>query len=105
MGVVADQRDPTFVVMRIQQRRLVVIELLDLVLRLLEMVPGRSVKFALEGEPPATLDLRLDVGDNPAQSRVSLTLEVARVPSILLTAVMGTLLAGDMARLKAALER
>jgi hypothetical protein len=76
----------------------------NLPLRLLKLEPNHLVTFALEGDPEAILQLRLAEGDNPSQSRVSLSLEVPSVPGVLLTGFMGSLLAGDMTRLKSQME-
>jgi uncharacterized protein YndB with AHSA1/START domain len=76
----------------------------NLTLHLARLVPNRLVAFTLEGEPQATMSLHLDGGDNPNQTRVSLTLEVPSVPSMLLSAFMGSLLAGDLGRLKSKIE-
>jgi hypothetical protein len=74
-------------------------------LRLKELrAPGR-VGYRIEGEPEATLSLRLAEAEDPAHTRVALTLEVPSVPSILLGALMSPLLSGDMRRLKELLEK
>ena len=71
-------------------------------LRLTELRPPERVRFVISGDPHADLLLRL--ASIPAGTRVSLKIDVPAAPSMLLAAVMGGLLQGDMSRLKAALE-
>jgi hypothetical protein len=63
------------------------------------------IVFTLIGEPEATLVLRLNPTADKGHTAVSLTLDVPSVPTFLLQGLMGGLLAGDMARLKAIMER
>jgi hypothetical protein len=79
------------------QRNLIELRLQDL------RSPG-LVRFSIEGEPQATLELHLAQAGDPDYTRVALTLDVPSVPSILLSALMSPLLAGDMERLKSILE-
>jgi len=74
-------------------------------LRLQKLDPPVGVVFAIDGDPHAVLSLRI-VPDTNRQSRtrVDLNLDVPKVPSIFLGALMGSLLEGDMARLKSRLE-
>ncbi len=72
--------------------------------RLTDLVEPQLVRFVLEGEPQSIMTLRLAQDDNPSQTRVSLTLEVPSVPTILLNGLMGGLLAGDVERLKGRME-
>lgn len=73
-------------------------------LRLAQLQPDHVVKFAIEGEPHATLTLRLTPKQDGAQTAISLHLEVPSVPDIFLSALMGNLLSADMSRLKGVLE-
>jgi hypothetical protein len=72
-------------------------------LRVAELRPPYLVRFSIEGEPAATLSLRITPPES--STRVALTLEVPSVPGFLLEGLMGGLLGGDMARLKRALEQ
>jgi uncharacterized membrane protein len=71
-------------------------------LRLVTLRPPKLVRFAIEGEPAATLTLRL-LPDGRA-TEVDLELEAPSVPGFLLNALMGGLLEEDMARLKREME-
>ena len=73
-------------------------------LRLVEMRPNYSVRFAIEGEPQALLSLRLLPDESARSTQVSLLLDVPSVPTIFIGALMGGLLEGDMARLKSVVE-
>ena len=73
-------------------------------LRLSEMRANQLVRFTIEGEPKATLALRLRPGDTANQTHVSLLLEAAGVPGIILNGLMSGLLGEDMLRLKRILE-
>jgi uncharacterized protein YndB with AHSA1/START domain len=73
-------------------------------LRLAEMRPNQVVRFTIEGEPQATLALRLSPDDGARRTQVSLLLDVPSIPSIFLNGFMGGLLEGDIARLKRAVE-
>ena len=74
-------------------------------LRLQRLDPPRAVAFAIDGDPAGVLSLQLRPGDGQRpQTHVALTLEVPKVPSIFLGAIMGALLEADIARLKARLE-
>ena len=75
-------------------------------LRLHRLDPPHIVAFAIDGDPQGMLSLRLSQ-DAPGQARtrIALNLEVPKVPSIFLGAIMGNLLEGDMQRLKAILEK
>ena len=74
-------------------------------LRLHRLVAPNAVVFAIDGDPHAVVSLRLtpDSGGKPS-TRVAINLDVPKVPSIFLGAIMGNLLEGDMTRLKARLE-
>jgi len=65
--------------------------------------PG-LVRFSIEGEPQATLTLAMSQAGDPDHTLVALSLDVPSVPSILLSALMSPLPAGDMERLKSILE-
>ena len=73
-------------------------------LRLAQLLPNHTVRFTIEGEPQATLFLRLLPDESARSTHVSLLLDVPSVPGMFLNALMGGLLEGDMARLKSALE-
>ena len=74
-------------------------------LRLARLDPPHAVTFSIDGDPHGILSLRLSP-DEGAQSRtrVAINLDVPKVPSIFLGAIMGNLLEGDMQRLKDRLE-
>jgi hypothetical protein len=78
--------------------------LLDL--RLDSMSVDKGVRFVLEGDLAAVLVLRLTPAGNKEanQTSVNLSLEVPSVPGLLLNAMLGGMLAEDMARLKRNLE-
>jgi uncharacterized membrane protein len=74
-------------------------------LRVAQLVPNSRVQFVLDGDPQASLLLRL-VGDDEGQnSAVSLTIDVVGVPTLLVTAVLGALFTEDLKRLKNILEQ
>ena len=74
-------------------------------LRLHQLDPPRGVTYAIDGDPQGILSLRLsqDSSEQP-RTRVAINLDVPKVPSIFLSAIMGNLLEGDMQRLKDRLE-
>jgi hypothetical protein len=73
-------------------------------LRLAELRPGRHVRFTISGNPPVeiSIDIRPE-GDS--KSEVNFTIESPNFPSILMNAVLGNILTGDLRRLKAILEK
>lgn len=73
-------------------------------LRLARLEPDSVVAFNIEGEPRAVLAIVLVPSRDGASTRVSLTLDVPSVPDIFLGGLMGSLLSGDMTRLKRLLE-
>ena len=73
-------------------------------LRLSALRPNSVVQFTIEGEPQATLTMRLATDEANTRTRISLLLDVPGVPAILLSALMGGLLEADMGRLKQILE-
>lgn len=73
-------------------------------LRLSKLERPHTVVFMLIGEPEATLHLRLGPSGQPGKTAVALTLDVPSVPTFLLQGLMGGLLTGDMARLRALME-
>jgi uncharacterized membrane protein len=73
-------------------------------LRVAELVPNKLVRFALDGDPEAVVQLRLTQQESTQSTHVALSLEAVGIPSILLGAVLGGLLSQDMLRLKRLLE-
>ncbi len=73
-------------------------------LRLAELQANHLVKFTIEGEPHATLTLRLTPKQADTQTAISLHMDVQSVPDIFLNALMGNLLSADISRLKNVLE-
>jgi len=74
-------------------------------LRLHRLDPPHAVAFAIDGDPHAVVSLRLiPEARGQSRTRIAINLDVPKVPSIFLGAIMGNLLEGDMARLKARLE-
>ncbi len=74
-------------------------------LRLHQLDPPHRVTFAIDSDPQAMLSLRLSQeSGGQSRTRVAINLDVPKVPSIFLGAIMGNLLEGDMQRLKARLE-
>ena len=73
-------------------------------LRIEELRPNNLVRFSIDSDPAANLSMKLTAnGDSVTEA--TLEVDVPGVPSILLNGVMGGMLSGDMARLKATLER
>ena len=72
-------------------------------LMLAELRPGRHVRYTIDGNPPVeiSIDIRPD-GDS--RSEIDFTIESPNFPSILMNAVLGNILKGDLRRLKAILE-
>lgn len=66
--------------------------------------PNQAVQFTIEGDPQATLTMRLATDEANTRTRISILLDVPGVPAILLNALMGGLLESDMGRLKRILE-
>lgn len=66
--------------------------------------PNQAVQFTIEGDPQATLTMRLATDEANTRTRISLLLDVPGVPAILLNGLMGGLLEADMGRLKRILE-
>ncbi|HYO49153.1 MAG TPA: SRPBCC family protein [Chloroflexia bacterium] len=73
-------------------------------LRLTALRPNQLVQFTIEGDPQATLTLRLATDQANTRTRISILLDVPSVPAILLNMLMGGLLEADMGRLKRMLE-
>ncbi len=73
-------------------------------LRLAQMRPNSLVRFAITGEPAATLSLERSPHGGDNQSNVSLLMDVPSVPTLFLSALMSGLLTEDLARLKMILE-
>lgn len=74
-------------------------------LRLHRLDPPHSVAFAIDSDPHAVVSLRLSPeSGGQSRTRVAINLDVPKVPAVFLGAIMGNLLEGDMARLKARLE-
>jgi uncharacterized membrane protein len=69
-------------------------------LRIGELIPNKLVRFVLEGEPEAVVDIRLTAHEVMELTTVKLSLEANGVPSLLLNALLGGLLSQDLARLK-----
>ncbi|HYP39440.1 MAG TPA: SRPBCC family protein [Chloroflexia bacterium] len=66
--------------------------------------PNQAGQFTIEGEPQATLTMRLANDEANTRTRISILLDVPSVPAILLNMLMGGLLEADMGRLKRILE-
>jgi len=73
-------------------------------LRVAELVPNKLVRFALDGDPQAVVQLRLAPDSTSQSTDVALSLEATGIPTIILNAVLGGLLGQDMLRLKHLLE-
>ncbi len=73
-------------------------------LRLQELKSPHLVSFAIEGEPQATLSVRLRPHGDSRSTHVSLLLDVPSVPGLLLQGIMGGLLSSDLAHLKEIME-
>lgn len=73
-------------------------------LRLTRRDPDRLVTYNIEGEPRALLAMKLETVAQGTGTHVALLLDVPSVPDLFLNGLMGSLLSGDMARLKKALE-
>ena len=73
-------------------------------LRVAELVPNKLVRFALDGDPQAVVQLRLAPDSTSASTHVALSLDATGIPTIILNAVLGGLLGQDMLRLKHLLE-
>ncbi len=76
--------------------------LLDL--RIDTLIPYRLVRFVLEGEPGAVVQLRLTAHESTPGTMVDLSLDANGVPALLLNALLGGLLGQDMIRLKRLIE-
>lgn len=72
-------------------------------LRLHELQAPRLVRFAIDGDPSAVLSLDLSPNGG-RQTRVSLHLDVPKVPSLFLNGLMSGILEKDILRLKRTLE-
>jgi uncharacterized membrane protein len=73
-------------------------------LRIAELVPNKIVRFILEGDPEAVVQLKL-TGDRAGENTsVALSLEATGVPTLFLNALLGGLLSQDMVRLKKLME-
>ncbi|HEX9991227.1 MAG TPA: SRPBCC family protein [Chloroflexia bacterium] len=73
-------------------------------LRLTALRANQLVQFTIEGDPQATLTLRLATDEANTRTRISILLDVPSVPAILLNMLMGGMLEADMGRLKKILE-
>lgn len=73
-------------------------------LRVGELVANKLVRFVLEGDPEAVVQLRLIPDNSTESTSVALSLDVTGVPTLLLNALLGGLLSQDMARLKRLME-
>jgi len=73
-------------------------------LRVAELVPNKLVRFALDGDPQAVVQLRLAPDATSEGTLVALSLDATGIPTIILNAVLGGLLGQDMLRLKQLLE-
>ena len=69
-------------------------------LRIAELIPNKLVRFVLEGDPEAELDVRLISDESTDSTTVKLSLEANGVPSVLMNALLGGLLSEDLVRLK-----
>jgi hypothetical protein len=75
-----------------------------LTLRVAELLPGRRVAVALEGDPPALLTITLRPEQGGHATRVETRLEARGVASLLLVATMGGMLDASLARLGTAVR-
>jgi uncharacterized membrane protein len=73
-------------------------------LRVAELVPNKLVRFALDGDPQAVVQLQLTAHEATQSTVVALSLDATGIPTMLLSVVLGGLLAQDMLRLKRLLE-
>lgn len=73
-------------------------------LRVAELIPNKLVRFALDGDPQAVVQLRLAPDATSEGTLVALSLDATSIPTIILNAVLGGLLGQDMLRLKHLLE-
>ena len=73
-------------------------------LRVADLVPNKLVRFALDGDPEAVVQLRLAPDATSEGTLVALSLDATGIPTIILNAVLGGLLGQDMLRLKHLLE-
>ncbi|MEA2575612.1 MAG: Polyketide cyclase / dehydrase and lipid transport [Chloroflexia bacterium] len=73
-------------------------------LRLARLLSDSLVTFSIEGEPRALLSMKLESDGLGTGTHVSLLLDVPSVPDLFLNGLMGSLLSGDMTRLKRKLE-
>lgn len=73
-------------------------------LKIDELVPSKLVRFVLEGDPEAVVQLRLTGDKANENTSVSLSLDANGVPTLFLNALLGGLLSQDMVRLKKLLE-
>ena len=73
-------------------------------LRIAELVPQKVVRFVLEGDPEAVVQLKLTSDKATESTAVALSLDANGVPTLFLNALLGSLLSQDMVRLKKLLE-
>jgi hypothetical protein len=72
-------------------------------LRLAQLRPGKLVRYTISGDPP--VEISIDIRpDGESKAEVEFTIESPSFPSILMNAVLGNILSGDLRRLKAILE-
>lgn len=76
----------------------------DINLRIRDLVPNKLVRFVLEGDPEATVEIKL-IGETAQTTTVYLSLEANGVPGMLMNALLGGLLQQDMVRLRRLLEK
>lgn len=74
-------------------------------LRIADLVPQKLVRFVLEGEPEAVVQLKLTSDKATESTAVALSLDANGVPTLFLNALLGGLLSQDMVRLKTLLEK
>ena len=72
-------------------------------LKLAELRLGRFVRYTISGDPPVEISIKVRP-DGDDRTEVELTVESESFPSILMNAVLGNMLSGDLRRLKAILE-
>lgn len=73
-------------------------------LRLDEIRQPHFIRFSMDGDPPVSLSVHL-TPDGKDKTQVHLTLAVASIPAIFLSALMGSLLSADISRLKEVMEK
>ena len=74
-------------------------------LKLAEIRPGKLVRYTISGDPDLEITLSLRPANTPNNTEIELTVVASSIPTFLMNAVLGNMLAGDLRRLKGILER